>query len=77
MALHNLIEDHLLELTLPEQLNNKIVCITVENACSNIELGLLLEESLPAFNHQEHFLGCVGHVIKLSAKNGILFIKSG
>lgn len=52
-------------------IENKLFCITADNASNNYTMGVELSRYLPHFNPDKHLLGCVGHVVNLAAQAGL------
>ena len=49
-------------------IEEKLFCVTADNASNNYTMAKCLEISLAQFQADQNLLGCIGHVINLSAK---------
>ncbi|KNZ48215.1 hypothetical protein VP01_5827g1 [Puccinia sorghi] len=55
---------------------NKVHTITADNASTNAKMACKLQNKLPTFKASEQLLGCITHVINLSAKAGLAVLGS-
>jgi hypothetical protein len=49
-------------------IEEKLFCVTADNASNNYSMAKCLEVSLAQFQADQNILGCIGHVINLAAK---------
>jgi hypothetical protein len=49
-------------------IEEKLFCVTADNASNNYTMAKCLEISLAQFQADQNLLGCIGHVINLAAK---------
>lgn len=52
-------------------IEEKIFCITTDNASNNRTMAREIQKHLPDFTEEENLLGCAGHVINLAAVAGL------
>ena len=62
-SVYNILEDF--------GLNEKLFCITADNASNNLTMAQELEKRIEQFDSKQHLLGCTGHVFHLAAKAGL------
>lgn len=62
---------HLLEVLNQYNITDRVFCITADNASNNHTMALQLQRLIPQFFADEHLLGCLAHVINLSARAGL------
>jgi len=58
-------------------IEQKLFCITADNASSNKSFAKCLEEHIYGFSSKKHLLGCAAHVLNLAVQvmnNGALQI---
>jgi hypothetical protein len=65
------IASHILVVLKDFNLENKLFCITADNASNNKSMARALSIQVRQFNFGEHLLGCIGHIIHLAAKQGL------
>ncbi len=58
------------------EIQNKLFCITADNASSNLTMAQELAKKISNFCESKHLLGCCGHVINLAAQAGLKAIGS-
>jgi hypothetical protein len=65
------IASHILVFLKDFNLENKVFCITADNASNNKSMARQLSIQVRQFNFEEHLLGSIGHIIHLAAKQGL------
>ena len=65
------IASHILVVLKDFNLENKLFCITADNASNNKSMARALSIQVRQFNFGENLLGCIGHIIHLAAKQGL------
>jgi hypothetical protein len=58
------------------EIQNKLFCVTPDNASSNLTMAQELAKKISNFCESKHLLGCCGHVINLAAQAGLKAIGS-
>ena len=53
------------------ELHEKIFCIITDNSLNNTKMAREIFNKTLSFDSLQHFLGCIGHVIHMAAKQGI------
>jgi hypothetical protein len=65
------IASHILVVLKDFNLENKLFCITADNASNNKSMARALSIQVRQFNFGENLLGCIDHIIHLAAKQGL------
>lgn len=62
---------YFLEILQSYGVEEKLFCVTADNASNNSTLAKELDSKLQNFLAKQNMLGCVGHVVNLAAKAGL------
>lgn len=62
---------HVEEVMTTYGIKNQLFCFTADNASNNGTMGVCLEAIIPQFQASQHLIGCLAHVINLSACAGL------
>lgn len=65
------LSNHLHTVLLEYDIVDKIFCITTNNASNNNTMAAQVEKFIEHFFAHEHLIGCLAHVINLSARSGL------
>ena len=49
-------------------MENKLFCMTADNASNNLTMARELEDQIATFKEAHHMLGCTGHVFNFAAQ---------